>query len=246
MNNVATPAETVEPVAPAAPAPAAPAAPAEPAAAPAQASGNPSPAPAATPTPTEESVTLSKKEHDQLARDAARASGNQRKADLYDRTVGSQGGHFRTPAAPAAAPSPEEAAANAQAEDAKAARGLTALAADPAYRDVLDADPTLRNLLIQNPLAVLPVYASDAVDADDAVGLVKEALEGLKKPAEATPPAEPAAPAAPQVAPPAGAVNPPAAAAPNEEAYATAMKDPNTENALIGMIGAKITGGQVS
>lgn len=195
------------------------------------------PAPAAAPAPaavTPETVTLTKEAHDQLARDAARASGNQRKADLWDRTNGGKGnGHFRAPAAPAAAPSADDAAAAASAEDRKAERGLLALAADPALRAVLDADPTLRALLTTNPLAVLPMYANDALDADDAVTLVKEAL--LKRAAPATPAVPPSTPPA---TPPAGAVNPPDK--PVQEEVENARKLPNTEDAVAGMIGARV------
>lgn len=207
--------------------------------------GTPPATPAATPAPaapaaaaTPETVTLTKAEHDQLAKDAARASGNQRKADLFDRMNGK--GHFRTsqpnPAAPAPAGDPAEAGAE---EDRKAARGLTALALDPAYREVLDKDPTLRDLLGKNPLAVLPIYASDALDAEDAVGLVKGMLDSRKTPAPANLPPTP--PVTPPATPPPGAVNPPGDAMVNAEVTA-ALKEPNTERAIAGSIGARLKG----
>jgi len=216
----------------------------------AQDNGTPPVVPAATPAQaaaqapaaaTPETVTLTKEAHDQLARDAARASTNQRKADLWDRTNGGKGnsGHFR-PTTPAAQPSEEEKANAASEEDRKAERGLMALVVDPSYRDLLDADPTLREMLVKNPLAVLPILAPDALDAEDAVSLVREALN-KRRPAQTTPPA--AAPAATPAAntPPVGAVNAQSVIV-NEQVEA-ARKNPNTENAIAGMIGAKLKGG---
>ena len=140
-----------------------------------------------------------------------------------------------------APPTQEEVQAHANAEDKKAERGLLAIAADPAFREVLDSDPTLRDLLITNPLAVLPMLANDALDAEDAITQVKEALTSRKKPA--TPPATPpAAPATPP-APPAGGINPPADTPPNE-AYESAKKNPNTEHAIAGMVAAKLGQGK--
>lgn len=193
------------------------------------------PAAATPPVPPVETVTLPKAAVDQLTKDAARAAGNQRKADLYDKHFGSKGTTFRAPAAPATPPSPEEQAAAGRAEDDKATRGLMAIAADPAFREVLDADPTLRNLLTTNPLAALPLLAPEALDADDALGLVKEALKARVKPAApVTPPATPPTPPTP----PAGGVNPPSKEV-NERVEA-ARKLPGTENAIAGMVGARI------
>lgn len=201
------------------------------------------PAPAATPVVPEPVapaapavVTLSIEEADQLRRDASRAAANQRKADLYDKNFGGGNGHFR-PQAPATPPSQEEIDARAGEEDRKAERGLLAIAADPAFREVFDADPTLRDLMIKNPLAILPLYASDALDADDALTLVRDALTALKKPvvAPVTPPAVVETPAAP----PSGGVNPSVELAP-DQAYEEAKKHPNAESALAGMIGAKM------
>lgn len=189
--------------------------------------------PPATPAiPATETVTLSKEQHDQLARDAARATSNQSKADRYDKLVGKKGGHFGAPTAPVTPPTSEEMAEAASAEDRKAERGLLALAADPTLRAVLDADPTLFSLLRTNPLAVLPMLASDALDADDAVSLVKEAL--LKRAAPATPPATP------PVTPPATPPNPivPPNAVVNEELEA-ARKLPGTEQAIAAMVKAR-------
>lgn len=194
--------------------------------------GTPPAAPVVTPTviPSEQ-VTLTKEEVDQLKRDAARASNNQRKADLYDRVVG-KNGHFK-PQAPAAPPSEDERQVAAAAEDRKAERGLLALAADPAFREALDTDPTLRDLLVKNPLAVLPMLAPDALDADDAVSLVKEALNRRKP---VTPP--PVIPPSSPPTPPTGAINP--NDKPANEEVETARKLPNTEKAIAGMIGARL------
>lgn len=201
-------------------------------------------APAATPTaPVVETVSLSKEEHAELVRQAARATEAQSRADRLEKFVGKDkgGAHFK-PAAPATPPSPEEIEAKASAEDRKAERGLMALASDPAYREVLDADPTLRNLLVTNPLAVLPMMANDALDADDAITLVKEALGKRKSTvAPATPPSP--APAVPP-APPAGGVNPQDKAV--DEEYESARKGKNTEAAIAGMVkvGMKRLGGK--
>ena len=193
--------------------------------------------PAATPAPQPETVTLEKKAHDQLITDAARASEAQSRADRYENVLKRNGllggGHFK-PAAPATPPTPEERQAAGAAEDEKAKAGLLGLALDPAYRTALDADPTLRDLLTKNPLAVLPILAPDALDADDAVSLVRDALSKRAKPA--TPPTPPTPPAS--ATPPPGAVNP-QGNLPNEEVEA-ARKLPNTEKAIAGMIGAKL------
>lgn len=212
--------------------------------------GTPPATPAATPaTPAAETVTLTKEEADQLRRDAARASANQSKADRYDRMIrnGGQSRFGKTPAQPSSTPSSEDQDELAAAEDRKAERGLLALAADPALREVLDADPTLRTLLTTNPLGVLPVLAPDALDAEDAISLVREELS-KRKPAPTTPPnpnPAPSNPPAPTPAtPPAGGVNPPSADV--DEEYESARKLPNTEQAIAGMIriGAKKMGGK--
>lgn len=188
----------------------------------------------ATPAKTEGFVLTfkTKEEMENFQRDAARAPTLQSKADRWDRYVGKNGGHFK-PATPATPPTPEELAAHGAEEDKKAERGLLAIAADPTFREVFDADPTLRDLFTKNPLAVLPIYANDALDADDALDLVKDALTKLKKPA--TPPTTP--PATPPT-PPAGGVNPNDKAV--DEEYEKARKNPNTETALAGMIKSKM------
>lgn len=220
MTEVATPAvpEATPPATPATPAPA--------------------PATPVAPAATEETVTLTKEQHDQLARDAARAASMQRKADLYDRHFGNSGSHFKTPAQ-VTPPTEEEKRVQADAEDKKAERGILAIAADPAFREVLDADPTLRNLMVSNPLAVLPMLANDALDAEDAMSLIKEEL-GKRKPAPATPPAP--APAPTEVPKP-GAITTPTDQT-VDEAVETARKNPNTEHAIAGMIGAKVRQGK--
>lgn len=211
--------------------------------------GNPPVAPAATPAiPAAETVSLSKEEHEKLVRDAARAPEAQSRADRYEGILKKNGllggsGHFRPAPAPAAPVSPEDKQAAAAEEDRKAERGLISLALDPAYREVLDKDQTLRDLLTKNPLAILPVLAPDALDADDAVSLVREALNKRKAP-PANPPANPSAPSTPPTppTPPPGGVNPPSSSVPNEE-YEAARKNPKTEDAIAGMIKAKTKAG---
>lgn len=216
-----------------------------------QPDGTPPVAPTVTPSGNPETVTLTKEEADQLRRDAARAGASQSKADRYDRLVG-QGkisGHFK-PSIPATPPSKEEQEETAAAEDRKAEKGLMGLALDPAYREVLDADPTLRSLLTTNPLSILPTYAPDALDAEDAVALVKEKLsaKATEIKAKATPPATPpvtVTPVIPPATPPAGGVNPPGATTPDAD-YEAARKLPNTEHAIAGMVkqGLKKLGGK--
>jgi hypothetical protein len=216
--------------------------PAVPAETPAVPAATPAPAPAATPAPAAEpvaevTVTIPKSQLDQLAKDAARASGNQRKADLFDRHFPNGAGARFQPATPAPAPSADEMRSQAEAEDRKAERGLIAIAASPEFREILDADPTLRDLMVKNPLAVLPLLAPDALDADDALSLVKDALNGRKKPEAPATPA--AAPAAPTDVPKPGAVTTPTDQT-MHEAVEEARKIPNTEGAIAKMIGVKI------
>lgn len=191
--------------------------------------------PAATPA-VAETVTLPKEEADQLKRDAARAgSAQSENARLRRMLFGNNKPTFGA-ATPAPAPSQEEVAAKMQEEERKAESGLKNLVLDPKYREVLDADTTLRDLFMRNPLGVIPVLASDPFDAEDAIGQVKAKLDerlAAKKPAT---PAAPAAPAA--AAPAAPAPGAPAPSAPvSDEEYENARKLPNTEDALRGMIG---------
>jgi len=191
--------------------------------------------PEATPTTaTPEVVTLTKEAHEQLARDAARASSSQRKADLYDRMMGKSNGHFK-PTPPTSPPSQEEMQAAAEVEDRKAEKGLLALAIDPIYRTILDNDPTLRDLLTKNPLAVLPMFASEALDAEDAISLVKEALD-KRKPKDTQPAPQPEAPKVP----PTGGVN--TNTTQIDEEYEAARKIKNTETAIAKMVAAKLKG----
>lgn len=202
----------------------------------------PAVAPAATPAkpPESETVTLTKAEHEQLSRDAARAASAQSRADRLEKVLGRpNGATFRTPAAKAPEPTKEEQDAQAIQEDRKAERGLMAVAIDPAYRDVLDADPTLRTLLTTNPLATLPLLAPDALDAEDAIELVKAKLEERKSGLKKTPTAEEVKQAAPNVVtPPAGGVN--ANTSEVNEEYEAAKKLPNTESAISKMVKSKL------
>lgn len=184
-----------------------------------------------------DSVTLSKAEVDQLRRDAARASEAQTRADRLEKAQKRSKAHFDSSRTPTP-PSVEEVEAQGAAEDAKAERGLMRLASNPEYRDVLDNDPTLRDLLTTNPLALLPVYASDALDAEDAIDMVKEALLARKAKLAPTPKAEDKKEEKKET-PPVGGVNTPAPQV-NSEAYESAKKNPNTESALAGMFKAKL------
>lgn len=202
-----------------------------------QEGGIPPVVPVAPPTiPATETVSLSKEEHAQLLKDAARSSEAQGRADRFENILKKNGllggGHFKS-VTPATPPTPEERQAAAAGEDLKAERGLLALALDPVYREVLDKDPTLRDLLTKNPLAILPMFAPDALDADDAVSLVKEALNRRKSVPPPTPLTPPTLPT-----PPVGAIN--ANDKPVNEAVEVARKIPNTERAVAGMIGARL------
>lgn len=202
------------------------------------AAGSQTTTPPAPATPVEEKVTVSKAEFEKLSRDAARAAEAQSRATRLEKMVKQSNGHFKTQQ-PVTPPSQEEREAAAAIEDRKAERALVALAADPAYREVLDSDPTLRTILTQNPLAILPVYAPDALDAEDAVSLVKDALnQRVSQKAADKKAAEEASKPKPQTppTPPAGVTNPQNG---NDAEYEAAKKQGNTENALAAMISLK-------
>lgn len=204
----------------------------------------PAPATPTTPAPEADSVTLPKAEVDNLRREAARAAEAQARADRLEKANKRTKTHF-DPASKPAPPSQEDVEAQGRAEDAKAERGLMRLASNPEFREVLDADPTLRDLLLNNPLAVLPMYAADALDAEDALDMVKETLaaRASARKAAAAPAPDPKKPD--PSTPPAGGVNVPTTAMSESEAYESAKKNPHTENALAGMIAAKIKSGAV-
>lgn len=196
--------------------------------------------PAATPGAKDDGVvTIAKSEHEQLVKDAARATEAQRRADRLDRIYGgkdgSKGGHFRseTPQTPTPAPTPEELVAAGVEEDRKAVTLLTGLAIEPKYREVLDADPTLRSLFTNNPLGLLPILAPDALDAQDALELVRgkldERLLEMKKPAQPKPEDK-----KPEAAPPAGGVN--TSNVEKDAEVEAAKKIGNTEQAIAGMV----------
>ena len=90
-------------------------------------------------------------------------------------------------------------------------------------------------MLTKNPLAILPVLAPEALDADDAIALVKEALNKRKP---VTPPVNPIPATTPPATPPVGAIN--ANDKPVNEEVEAAKKLPNTERAISGMIGARL------
>lgn len=200
---------------------------------PAPAAPAPAPATAATPAPTEDKVILTKEQFDQLQRDAARARAMQRQNDR------NKSSHFTPESqAPKPAPTQEQLAERAADEDRKAERGLMGIAASPEYREVLDADPTLRAMFVQNPLSVLGLMAPDAFDAEDALTLVKEKLEEKKAKLAKSATLAPA-PAAPAPASPAPGAVAPSDTAPNAE-YEQAKKNPNPEGAIAGMITARM------
>jgi hypothetical protein len=181
-------------------------------------------------------VKVSKEKLDQLERDAARAAANQRKAALYDRLSGKgPASPFAAKATPAAAPTQDEQDEAARREDMKAERLIMRLAADSKYRAVLDADPTLRDMMVNNPLAVLPVLAPDALDAEDAFGLVTEKLEQKLTAILAQKPAAPA---------PAATVTEeqkkPAELKTVEERVEEASKGKHLESSVAGMIRARL------
>lgn len=192
-------------------------------------------------------VPLTKEETDKLTkeRDDARILQGQadaRAARLQAALTGKGGSRFVAPGAAPAAPTEQEKLDYAVEEDRKAVQGLQRLALDPAYRAALDADPTLRGLFQNNPLAVLPLLAPAAYDAEDAVTLVKQALAekaGKVTATVVTPPVE----VKPVVVVP-GAIAPVSAEVLDEQ-YESAKKLPNIESALHSMIGIglkKMTG----
>lgn len=192
--------------------------------------------PAATPAPTEGSktVTLTEEEHQRLQRDAARAAEAQSRADRLERIAKRSSGK-KTDGQDDQEDSEDDGGRNAAKEDRKAERGLMRLAADPAYRELLDGDQTLKDLLLNNPLAALSIYAPEAMDAEDGIGLIREVLDkrlASKKPATPSTAQTPAT--APKVAP-----NPAAQPADEQvlnEEFEAAKKDPNTERAVASMI----------
>lgn len=198
----------------------------------------PTPAPATT----EEKVTLTKEEHAKLVKDAGETqiardlqAQADRKAARLEKIISGKGSVFGKPAPVVETPANNDPDAAALLEDRKAERGLMALAVEPKYREILDADPTLRELLTTNPLGVLPLLAPDALDASDAIDLVKEKLEAritnFKKPAPVAPiDGKPATP----VVPAPGAINPDSKEL--DAKYEESKKIPGTENAIANMV----------
>jgi hypothetical protein len=203
-----------------------------------------------TPTPAQESVTLSKEDHAKLVADAAeleRARAQQASADreaarlkrILDGRGSESKGRFNKPA-PKATPSPEDEDAYVAEQERKAERYLVSIALDPKYRDLLDSDGTLRDLLTRNPLGALPILANDAVDAEDANELVRAELDKRLASFQAGKPAAPTQEPEKKVetpqTPPAGGVN--TSSDQVDSAKEEARKNPNTERALAGMIAA--------
>lgn len=203
-----------------------------------QPTGTPAEAPVAAPAVEEAGlVKVSKEKLDQLERDAARAATNQRKAALYDRLSGKgPASPFAAKAAPAAAPTEDEREEASRREDMKAERLIMRLAAEPKYRAILDADTTLRDMMMNNPLAVLPVLAPDALDAEDALSLVTEKLDQKLSAIQAQKPAAtaPAAPATEEQKKPAETMT-------VEQRVEEASKGKHLESSVAGMIRARLT-----
>ena len=184
-----------------------------------------------------EQVTVSKEEFERLSREAARAAEAQSRADRIEAAQQRQEKHFKGAPAPKNPPSAEEREAIGMEEDRKAERGLIGLALEPKYREILDADATLRTLFTQNPLGVLPVLAPKAFDAEDALTLVRQELDKRVADKKASlPEAKPAQPVDAPKVPPSGGVNPSDTAVDAE--YEDARKLPGTEQAVVGMIKA--------
>jgi len=197
----------------------------------------------ATPETPPATVTLSKEDHDRLlsdkARSDARATEAQRRGDRLEQAprTGQGQGRFNppSPATPPPANGDVEAVAAEQAEIVR--QGLMVIAIDPEFRELLDSDSTLRSMLTANPLGLLPMLAKDAVDADDAIALVKENLASRKaalKTSTTTPTPQPVTPPTPA----SPGVN--IASVDKDEAYEKARSNPHTEQALAGMIKAKM------
>ena len=193
--------------------------------------------PPVVPPTGETTVTLSATEVEQLRRDSARAAKAQSELDRYKREHGIESGRFARAAVPAPVPpTVEELSQQAASEDRKAERGLVAIALDPSFREVFDKDATLRDLFAKNPLGVLDILAPEALDADDAITLVKEALNARKTPAKAVVTPAPVVPPTPPV------VSTPAMGTVDER-IAEAKKIPGTQQAIAAMI--KIRSGEM-
>jgi len=156
-----------------------------------------------------EMVSLSKEEVNQLKKQAAIASTAQRKADRLEKLVGRRTqGSFATKPTPEQITPPTQEELNVQGmeEDRKAKDGLIRLALDPKYRELFDNDSTLRDMLTVNPLGLIPALAPNALDAEEAIDLIKENFDGrleAKVPSAETQPPVTEVPATP----PTGGVN---------------------------------------
>lgn len=197
---------------------------------------------------TPETVTLTKEQYDEMQRNLATGKSAQKTLDRYQRVFGKdlKKPHFTSEPAGSAQENNEGTPPATSKEDAgivedrKAERLLTAIALDPKYREVLDADPTLRTMLGHNPLGVLPILAPEALDAEDANQLVREKLDErvleLKNKTSGAPsnlPKEGETPST-ENTPPTGAVN--TTTADVDAEIEAAKKIPNTEHAIAGMI----------
>lgn len=161
----------------------------------------------------EESVTLSKKEHDELQRKAAQTDTAMRDKDILENKLKK----YERPGRKVA-----ETQAFESNEVSEVKRIITSKVLTTAdYQKLTQGNPELARILTKNPLDLLDV--NEFVDVDDAVNQVLDYLDdrvkasgsGSGQPSPATPP-PPATPPAPQ---PGGGANPsPEALATDEKA----------------------------
>jgi len=197
-------------------------------------------------TGKEEVVTLTKEEHDTLVKKAEevetaknlQAQADKKTARLEKILKGNKLSFTKKSTEVASKEEPNsEVGSNEQdiLEDRKAESGLISIAIDPKYREILDNDPTLRDLFTKNPLAVLPILAPEALDAEDAIELVKDKLDekliSIKSKKEEIITSEKKED---KPTPPEGGLN--VASEEVDVKYEEAKKNPNTESALAGMI----------
>lgn len=203
---------------------------------------------AATPAPdaADETVTVKKSEFETLkARQSTADSKASRMEKLLRRNgIDPESGKKSSTPAATSTPSAGDGSGDGADEDVKASQGIMRLAMKPEYREVLDADPTLRTMFERNPLAVLPLFANDALDAEDALGLIEEELKTratkIAEKKTATPPTPAPAPTTTpkkkEDTPTPGAVNP---APVGDAAYDELLKKGDTAGALRYRMGKK-------
>lgn len=124
----------------------------------------------------EETVSLKKADYERMQ--ARQSEADKRKAELdrKEREIARRERMLKKAAGDTTDTPDDVATQAAKDEDAKAERMLLRLGANPKYRAAIDADPTFRDMLLNNPLSLLPTYAKDAFDAEDAVSLIEDEL----------------------------------------------------------------------